>query len=145
MPYIFVILAVIAFQGYVTFCHSQKVGRGRVLTIPMRAFTIWAIMRSFSGLGYEEAARRRWFRTRISIVFVAANRPSEFRMLQIAVLICTLFTIFFLPWIVISYSVALSALYLDDLLTADDDLKKKWKALKNRFKWKWLPAPAAAT
>lgn len=42
------------------------------------------------------------------------------------------------------YAVPLIVLYVDDIVTHidNDKWKKRFKALKNKVKWKWLPAPA---
>lgn len=115
-------------------------GKGKILTKPM---VMAAIRRAARWVESGDIPRAAWW-------LVAAQ---EMRIIQ---LLCLFFvmvqgavTAFLIHnWTAFDLSASIYwlgffSLYLDDLLTGEDDdrWKRRFKALKNKVVWKWVPAP----
>lgn len=127
---------------YVTFLETQKIGRGRILTGPMRKIVLKMI------LNWLRKKDEKTVLPLNKIIMVAVITSYEgFRigvqlLPMLIVWLCCIWTPFD-PYIGTVYNTALIVLYGDDHFTADDDWLKRLKAVKNKIKWKMvLPAPA---
>jgi len=107
--------------------HHQKVGKGKILTVPVqKRLVAWAIRKK-----------------RLFWLIVSADGKA-FRILQIFALLFVFILLFCATPVHRSaghvYFIAFVALYLDDLITADTDKWKRWwEGAKNKVKWLWTP------
>lgn len=113
--------------------HLDKVGYGKTFTLKPRQRLV--------SYAFRKLIERRT-EPRMFLLVICADGSSFRYLVQLCPFLLTWIT---LDWVtgydfVFFYAAWLAALFADDLLTADDDLKKKWDSVKNKVKWLWTPA-----
>lgn len=114
-------------------------GKGKLITRPMRH---WAFRRAETYLRKGDIGKWAFW-------IVTSEQMRGFQIMFLMPALLAYFALVFTDlesvayWIILfGYWWPYTTLFLDDIITGKDrNWKKKWDAVKNKIRWKWLPTP----